>query len=327
VTVQVGFLSLQPSSDPGELRRFLALAADAGVDHVAVGDHVSFWVGAGRDGLIDATAVAMAHPTLPVHVAVYLLALRHPVLVARQLSTFSELAPGRLVLGVGIGGEDRHEVAICSVDPASRGRRMDECLAILRRLLAGERVTHHGEFFDLDDALVLPAPDPPIPVMVGGRSEAAVRRAARLGDGWLGIWVSAARFAKVVATVEEVAEQAGRGGVAWRHGMQVWCGLGSSHEQARALLAPAMTAFYQLPFERFERYSPYGTPEDVATFLAPYVQAGCGSFNLIPCAADTATAVEGVARVKALLRSIHSGSPVTAQKEGCSSTWWQGIAR
>lgn len=311
MTVQVGVLLRTLGRDPGELRRFLTLAGDAGVDHVAVGDHVSFWAGAGRDGLIDATAMAMAHPTLPVHVAVYLLALRHPVLVARQLST--ELAPGRLVLGVGIGGEDRHEVAICGVDPASRGRRMNECLAILRRLLAGERVTHHGEFFDLDDALVLPAPDPPIPIVVGGRSEAAVRRAARLGDGWLGIWVSAARFAKVVATINEVAGQAGRGRVAWRHGMQVWCGLGSSREQARALLAPAMEGFYRLPFERFERYCPYGAPEDVAEFLSTYVQAGCGSFNLIPCAADADAAIEGVAHVKALLLPMHSGSTITTQ--------------
>lgn len=301
MTVRVGLLPVALGADHGELRRLLALAGDAGVDHVAVGDHVSFWAGAGRDGLVAATAMAMLHPTLPVHVAVYQLVLRHPVPVARQLSTFAELAPGRLVLGVGIGGEDRHEMAICGVDPASRGRRMDDCLAILRGLLAGERVSHHGEFFDLDDALVLPAPDPPIPIVVGGRSEAAVRRAARLGDGWLGIWVSPARFARVAAAVDELAAQAGRGAVAWHHGMQVWCGFGGSPEQARALLAPAMQAFYQLPFERFERYCPYGTPEDVAGFLAPYVRAGCRSFNLIPCAADAAAAVEAVARVRALL--------------------------
>ena len=302
MTTQVGIFPPVFDRDPGTLRRFLALAADAGLDHAATGDHVSFWVGAGRDGLVDATAMAMLHPTLPVHVAVYQLAMRHPVLVARQLSTFSELAPGRLVLGVGIGGEDRHEVAICGVDPSTRGRRTDESLAILRRLQAGERVTHNGEHFDLDGAVVLPAPDPPVPIVVGGRSEAAVRRAARLGDGWLGIWVSVGRFAKVVATIDEVAEQAGRGAVAWRHGMQVWCGLGDSREQARALLAPAMQGFYQTPFERFERYSPYGAPEDVAEFLAGYVRAGCRSFNLIPCATDSDAAVEGVARVKALLR-------------------------
>ena len=107
----------------------------------------------------------------------------------------------------------------------------------------------------------------------------------------------------MTAAIDEVAAQAGRGTVAWRHGMQVWCGLGDSPQQARALLAPAMQAFYQLPFERFERYSPYGTPEDVAAFLAPYVQAGCRSFNLIPCATGTTAAVDAVAGVKALLRS------------------------
>jgi hypothetical protein len=73
------------------------------------------------------------------------------------------------------------------------------------------------------------------------------------------------------------------------------------------LLAPAMEAYHRVPFERFERYSPYGTPEDVAAFLASYVQAGCGSFNLIPCAADADAAIAGVARVKALLSSAPSG--------------------
>jgi hypothetical protein len=63
--------------------------------------------------------------------------------------------------------------------------------------------------------------------------------------------------------------------------MQVWCGLAGTKEAARACLAPAMEAFYQLPFERFERYCPYGTPDDVAEFLAPYAAAGCREFNLI----------------------------------------------
>jgi alkanesulfonate monooxygenase SsuD/methylene tetrahydromethanopterin reductase-like flavin-dependent oxidoreductase (luciferase family) len=301
VTVRVGIVVRDWGHDPGGARRLLALAAAAGVDHAGVGDHVSFWVGAGRDGLVDATALAMLHPSLPVHVVVYLLALRHPVLVARQLATLAELAPGRLVLGVGVGGEDRHEVAICGVDPATRGRRMDECLPLLRRLLAGEAVSHHGEFFDLDDALVLPAPDPPVPIVVGGRSGAAVRRAARLGDGWLGIWVSPSRFGAVAAQIEQLAGETGRAGVRWRHGMQVWCGLGASREAARAPLAAAMESTYRIPFERFERYSPAGTPRDVATFLAPYVEAGCRSFNLVACAGDPHAAVEGVAAVKALL--------------------------
>ena len=78
-------------------------------------------------------------PSWPCYVALYLLPLRHPVPVARQLATIGGFAPGRLTFGVGIGGEDRHELEICGVDPGSRGRRMDESLEILRGLSAGQR--------------------------------------------------------------------------------------------------------------------------------------------------------------------------------------------
>jgi len=83
--------------------------------------------------------------------------------------------------------------------------------------------------------------------------------------------------------------------------MQVWCGLAPTREAARATLAPTMESFYQVPFERFERYSPYGTPEDVAEFLSPYVEAGCSAFNLIPQAADEDELIAATAAVKKLL--------------------------
>ena len=101
----------------------LARIAEAGIDHLCVGDHVSFFVGAGSDGLITATSLLAAQAELPVYVGLYLLPLRHPVPVARQLATIAELAPGRLVLGVGIGGEDPHEIEICGVDPKTHPRR------------------------------------------------------------------------------------------------------------------------------------------------------------------------------------------------------------
>jgi alkanesulfonate monooxygenase SsuD/methylene tetrahydromethanopterin reductase-like flavin-dependent oxidoreductase (luciferase family) len=73
---------------------------------------------------------------LPVYSGVYLLPLRHPVLVARQLADIDRLAPGRLIFGVGVGGEDRREVSVCGVDPATRGLRMNECLTVVRQLSA-----------------------------------------------------------------------------------------------------------------------------------------------------------------------------------------------
>jgi alkanesulfonate monooxygenase SsuD/methylene tetrahydromethanopterin reductase-like flavin-dependent oxidoreductase (luciferase family) len=282
---------------PEAARAFLAQVAEEGIDHVCCGDHVSF-AGAGFDGLVQATALTMLHPTLPVYSGVYLLPLRHPVLVARQLADIARLAPGRLVFGVGIGGEDPHEVASCGVDPATRGLRMNECLAIVRQLLTGKAVTFHGRFFDLDETVIAPAPAEAIPIIVGGRSDAAVRRAGRAGDGWLGIWNSPRRFAAAVELAAGEAARAGRPGPPRRHAMQVWCGLADSRQAARACLAPAMEAFYQLPFERFERYCPYGTADDVAEFLAPYIAAGCTEFNLIPQSPDADQAIAGTAAVK-----------------------------
>jgi alkanesulfonate monooxygenase SsuD/methylene tetrahydromethanopterin reductase-like flavin-dependent oxidoreductase (luciferase family) len=282
-------------------RAYLSRVAAEGIDYICCGDHVSFFGGTGFDGLVQAAALSMLHPALPVHTGVYLLPLRHPVLVARQLADIARMAPGRLVFGTGIGGEDRHEVAACGVDPASRGRRMDECLAVLRQLLTGKPVTFSGEFFDLDEAVIAPVPAEPAPVIVGGRSDAAVRRAGRLGDGWLGIWNSPRRFADAVALATDEAARAGRATPPSRHAMQVWCGFADTKEAARACLRPAMEAFYQLPFERFERYCPYGTAEDVAEFLVPYVNAGCREFNLIPQSPGHDHAIAGTAAVKRAL--------------------------
>jgi alkanesulfonate monooxygenase SsuD/methylene tetrahydromethanopterin reductase-like flavin-dependent oxidoreductase (luciferase family) len=179
---------------PETFRAFLTQVSEAGIDHICCGDHVSFAVGAGFDGMVQATALVMAHPALPVHTGVHLLPLRHPVLVARQLADVDRLSPGRLTFGVRVGGEDRREVSNCGVDPATRGSRMDQCLIVLRRLLTGAAVTFHGTFIDVEEAMISPAPAP-IPIMIGGRSDAAVQRAGRLDDAWLGVWNSPRRFA------------------------------------------------------------------------------------------------------------------------------------
>jgi alkanesulfonate monooxygenase SsuD/methylene tetrahydromethanopterin reductase-like flavin-dependent oxidoreductase (luciferase family) len=236
-----------------------------------------------------------------VYVALYLLPLRHPVLVARQLATLAQFAPGRLTFGVGIGGEDPHEIEVCGVNPKTRGRRMDECLQILRSLAEGKATTFDGEFFSLQDALILPAPSPRIPLVVGGRSDAAVNRAARLGDGWLGIWVSPRRFATVRDSITQKANEVGRVSSGFEYALNVWCGFSSNREAARELLSLQMQDFYQMPFEPFERYSPYGTPEQVAEFLSPYIEAGCSAFNVIPCAIDLESAIASVGALRRIL--------------------------
>jgi alkanesulfonate monooxygenase SsuD/methylene tetrahydromethanopterin reductase-like flavin-dependent oxidoreductase (luciferase family) len=293
---------------PDQLHETIASIADQGLDHLCVGDHVSFFVGAGSDGLITATALLAAQRELPVYVGLYLLPLRHPVPVARSLATIAQLAPGRLTLGVGLGGEDRHEVEICGVDPKTRGRRMDESLQLLRSLADGKPVTFDGEFFSVQDALIVPAQSPPIPLIVGGRSDAAISRAARLGDGWLGVWISPRRFAAVRDHVASSAVEAGRDAGRFQHALNVWCGFGATRAAAREALAIQMQSFYQMPFEPFERYSPYGTPEHIAEFLSPYIDAGCSTFNIIPCGDDDAAAIAAAGEIRTLLRSSRQGA-------------------
>jgi len=286
----------------GERAALVARIADAGIDHVFVADHVSFHVGAGMDGLINAATLTALSPRLRVCVGVYLLALRHPVPVARQLATLAESAPGQLILGIGVGGEDRNEVAMCGVDPATRGRRTDEALTVVQGLLEGEPMDFHGRFFDFERGWIRPAPVPPIPFLIGGRADAALERAARFGDGWLGVWTSPRRAAEVIRQVDGRAAELGRAPPT-RHGVQLWVGIDDDRDRARARLAKGMESFYRVPFEKFEKYSPYGTPEQVADAIAPYVEAGCRFFNLMPVAADDATGIDAVAQIREHLQA------------------------
>ncbi len=255
---------------------------DAGIDHLFVADHVTFRDGRGMDGLIQAAGLLALHPELAAYVGVYLLALRHPVVVARQIASIAEVAPGRLTFGVGVGGEDRNEFVACGVDPATRGRRTDEALVILRSLLTGQPVTQRGEFFAIDDVRIRPAPDPAVPIVIGGRSQAALRRTAELGDGWLAAWCSAEAFATNLAAIDGLAAAAGRPNVEWQHGYQNWIGVDRDRPAALQRLAPAMEAFYGVPFAAFERYAPAGSPSEIADYLGPFAAAGCRPSICIP---------------------------------------------
>jgi alkanesulfonate monooxygenase SsuD/methylene tetrahydromethanopterin reductase-like flavin-dependent oxidoreductase (luciferase family) len=287
-------------ADP-EARRALLDGVDAaGLDHVTLGDHVSFHGGTGFDGLIAATAVLATHDRLRVLLGVYQLALRHPLVVARQLASLSQVAPGRLTLGVGVGGEDRSEISNCGVDPASRGRRLDESLALLRRLATGEAVDHDGDFFSLEQAAVLPPPEPRVPLVIGGAGEPAIRRTAEVGDGWVGIFCTARRFAETRTRILEEAARLERS-PDW-FGISVWCGLDEDSTSARDRLGREMEALYQLPPEKFAHLTAAGTPEQVAEYLAPYVEGGATAVSIVPVAGDP---TEGIALAGEVRRLLH----------------------
>jgi alkanesulfonate monooxygenase SsuD/methylene tetrahydromethanopterin reductase-like flavin-dependent oxidoreductase (luciferase family) len=256
--------------------------------------------------MITASTLLASHDALPVLIGVYLLGLRHPMLAARQLSTLAQTAPGRLTLGVGVAGEDRSEVSNTGVDPASRGRRLDEALPLVRRLMAGEEVTFSGEFFRLDAARILPSPQPPVPIVIGGKGDAAVRRTAELGDGWLGMFCSARRFAETRQRILQAAADRGRPAPPW-FGVSVWCGLDSDADQARDLVAAKLERLYRLPYEKFQPLAPAGTPKQVAEFLYPYVESGAGHVTLIPAGRSIEAEIDAAAEVSELLRAAGGG--------------------
>ena len=284
-----------------ERARSVQQIISAGIDHVFIADHISFHNGTGMDGLINAATLTALDARLKVCVGVYLLALRHPITVARQLATIAESAPGQLLLGVGVGGEDRNEIAMCDVNPATRGRRTDECLVVINGLLGGEPMDFQGEFFNFERAWIRPAPAEPIPLLIGGRVEATLERVARHGDGWLAVWVSPRRFAEVVSSIEVKAREFGRANPSL-HGLQVWVGVDTNRDRAGARLAKGMEAFYHVPFDRFAKYSPYGSPAQIADFLKGYRDAGCSLFNIMPVAENDSVGIEAVAEIRHLLR-------------------------
>ena len=296
---------------PEASRILIQRAAEAGLDYLVVGDHLSFQGGQGFDGIVSAAFALAVHPTMPVLIAVYQLALRHPLAVARQISSLAQVAPGRLVLGVGAGGEDRQEVINAGIDPATRGRRLDESMRVLRLLATGEPVDFTGDFFGLQQALVLPVPSPRVPILVGGRSPAALKRAALLGDGWLPMFVSPRRFRESLARITELASSAGRQ-LTNAPALSVWCGLDSAEHKAGALLAGTLERLYGRPYEEFRHLTFAGEPAQVAEALFAYIEAGCNDFSLLVAAESPDAAVGHAAALRHHLIELASSPSALA---------------
>jgi probable F420-dependent oxidoreductase len=279
-----------------------AKKADAsGIDGLFAGDHVTFY-GNGNDGLVNLAAVAAVTERLELMTSVYLLALRHPTPVALQCAMIDQLCLGRLILGVGIGGEDANEWWACGVDPKTRGRRTDESLAIMRSLWTNDETTFDGKYFKLDKVRMQPKPfrETGVTVHVGGRSDAALKRTARFGDGYISIWISSRRMAEATERIAELATAEGRDPNAITRGLQLWhsVALDGDRAAAKARLSRRMEGFYKIPYDRFERYSPYGTPEEIAEFIMPYLEAGCLHLNLLAVQSSPDETVEAGLAVK-----------------------------
>lgn len=159
------------------------------------------------------TIAAMAAVTKRIRFTtlIYILPLRDPIEVAKATGTLSVLSNGRFALGAGAGWM-REEFDIMGVDFATRGKRFNECIEVCRKLWHGGMVEHHGEFFDFPELQMSPAPAESVPIWIGGVSNAALRRAGTLGDGWLGSGQTPEEGVEMLGKIANHRKASGRDG-------------------------------------------------------------------------------------------------------------------
>ncbi|ATL68577.1 TIGR03619 family F420-dependent LLM class oxidoreductase [Nocardia terpenica] len=158
------------------------------------------------EAFVLSAALAAATTTLRFTPFVIKLPIRPPVLVAKQASSLAALSGNRFALGVGISPWPE-DFEIMGVSFDRRGRRMDECIQIVRGLCGGDYFEFHGEFYDIPRIKLTPAPTEPLPILVGGHSDAALRRAVRLCDGWMHAGGDPAELDRMLARIAELRSE------------------------------------------------------------------------------------------------------------------------
>ncbi len=133
--------------------------------------------------------------------------MRNPFHVARSFAALQNLSSGRAVFGIGTGWM-REEFELMEQPFKRRGARMEEIIEVMRALWRGGMAEHHGEFYDFDPVEMRPAPTEQVPIYIGGHSEIAFDRAARIGDGWLGLYYPAQELIDHCATLQRKREEA-----------------------------------------------------------------------------------------------------------------------
>src|SRR5271154_4031939 len=199
-----------------------------------------------------------------------------------QLTYLSALKPS-LIFGVGVGGEFPREYEACGVPLKQRGGRANEAIEIIKRLWTGEPVEYHGKYFSFGKITMAPKPRTPggPPVWVGGRAEAALKRAARLGDGWMPYVVTPKRVADGLEFIAREAESAGRKFENFGTALHLFATVGPSYEAALDVAATPLSQRYAMDFrEPAKRYAAIGKPADVAARIDEFVKAGIRDVNV-----------------------------------------------
>jgi alkanesulfonate monooxygenase SsuD/methylene tetrahydromethanopterin reductase-like flavin-dependent oxidoreductase (luciferase family) len=255
-------------------------AEELGFDGLFTGEHLLFhrpvW-----DAVTMCTAIACATERIAIGPAATIAPLRHPTLLAKEFTGVDLISSGRLILGLGVGGDNPKEFEAAGVSLARPGRRTTETIEILKRYFAGERFSYEGELFRLEDVWLDPPPARPggPPIWVAGRRDPTLRRAAALGDGFLPYMVTPGSCRRMFDTIVEHASAAGRelpADYAWC--AYVYLSLGEDPDEARRRGDEHLAWRYDEP--RFAgdlagKYVVAGDASACAEGLARFEEAGC----------------------------------------------------
>src|SRR5262249_46726477 len=188
VNIQIGFVA-------GAALEEVSAMEQLPIDSLWTGGHIASR-NPSPEAMMNLARLSAVTERVAVGTSILLLPLYEPAIVAKQIADIDRATGGRVILGVGVGGEYPEEFRACRVPINERGRPGDEAMGLPRKLWTAEAITHHGRYYAMDDVRVHPAPaqigGPPI--LVAGRSEPAMRRAAQLGDGWMPYLYSPRRY-------------------------------------------------------------------------------------------------------------------------------------
>jgi probable F420-dependent oxidoreductase len=273
--------------EPSFFRAVVERAEALGYDSLWAGDHLSF-LNPILDVVVALSAFAALSERILLGAGVLLLPLRQPGLVAKEMASLDWLSGGRLLLGVGVGGEGQGDFQAAGVDPSERGERADEAMRALRKLFSGTEADFQGRFFSFRGVRIDPPPAQPggPPLWVGGRSPAAIRRAGRLGDGWMPIWVSPRRFAEGWREVRREAAEAGRDPDTLEPAVVLPARVEDDGAAARRRAREHLSRRYgrELQEPVIDRYCLVGAPKECVGRLQEYARAGVRHVVLNLCA-------------------------------------------
>ncbi len=207
---------------------------------------------------------------------------RHPVLLAKQLATLDFLSKGRLLLVVGIGGDDSRDFEATGTRKQERGKRADESITLIKKLWQEKKVNFAGQFYSTHDLTLLPRPyrkgGPPL--WVGGRSRAALKRTGRLADGWLASSITPEEVATGIEIIRGHAHENRREIPEDHYGVLVPYCFAPTAEEAENIANPAIRRRGEIPPRD---YCALGPPREVCERLRAYIDAGATKFVMRPC--------------------------------------------